>query len=240
MSPDMSNSGNDNRARIMADVRRGLRRGELSSEVKARLQARLQGSKNNLIPARADRPHDEQVKLFIEMAEGVQASVARVGGAGDVPGAVADYLAQNNLTSDIVMAPDATLDAYPWAERPLLHLERRKAVGADQVSITAAEMAFAETGTLMLTSDTARPSTLNFLPDSHVVILRADQITGAYEEGWKHLRAQGGQGTQGSEDGFMPRTVNLVTGPSRTGDIEQTMQLGAHGPRRLHIIIVEK
>ena len=101
-------------------------------------------------------------------------------------------------------------------------------------------MAFAETGTLMLTSDTARPSTLNFLPDSHIVILRADQITGAYEEGWKHLRAQGGQGTQGSEDGFMPRTVNLVTGPSRTGDIEQTMQLGAHGPRRLHIIIVEK
>jgi hypothetical protein len=35
----------------------------------------------------------------------------------------------------------------------------------------------------------------------------------------------------------MPRTVNLITGPSRTGDIEQTIELGAHGPRRLHIIL---
>jgi L-lactate dehydrogenase complex protein LldG len=37
----------------------------------------------------------------------------------------------------------------------------------------------------------------------------------------------------------LPRTVNLITGPSRTGDIEQRIQLGAHGPRRLHIVLVE-
>ena len=94
-------------------------------------------------------------------------------------------------------------------------------------------MAFAETGTLMLTSDAARPSTLNFLPENHIVVLRVEQITGAYEEGWRFLRAAGGNGT------VMPRTVNLITGPSRTGDIEQRIQLGAHGPRRLHIIIVD-
>ena len=75
---------------------------------------------------------------------------------------------------------------------------------------------------------------LNFLPVNHIVVLRAEQITGAYEEGWRRLRADG-------EDGaFMPRTVNLITGPSRTGDIEQRLQLGAHGPRRLHIIIVDQ
>ncbi|MBT3628899.1 MAG: lactate utilization protein [Rhodospirillaceae bacterium] len=218
------------RERILGDVRRALGRGELSEQAKAGLETRLKSGKANLIPARSDKPHDAQVDLFAEMAEGVQASVARVPDGSDVPGAVADYLAQNNLPSDIVMAPDENLDAYPWAERPLLRMRRGKAEGADQVSITAAEMAFAETGTLMLTSDAARPSTLNFLPENHIVVLRAEQITGAYEEGWKRLRSQ---------DANMPRTVNLITGPSRTGDIEQTIQLGAHGPRRLHIIIVE-
>lgn len=218
------------RERILGDVRRALGRGELSEQAKAGLETRLKSGKANLIPARSDKPHDAQVDLFAEMAEGVQASVARVPDGSDVPGAVADYLAQNNLPSDIVMAPDENLDAYPWAERPLLRMRRGKAEGADQVSITAAEMAFAETGTLMLTSDAARPSTLNFLPENHIVVLRAEQITGAYEEGWKRLRGAGEK---------MPRTVNLITGPSRTGDIEQTIQLGAHGPRRLHIIIVE-
>jgi L-lactate dehydrogenase complex protein LldG len=218
------------RERILGDVRRALGRGELSEQAKAGLETRLKSGKANLIPARSDKPHDAQIDLFAEMAEGVQASVARVPDGSDVPGAVADYLAQNNLPSDIVMAPDENLDAYPWAERPLLRMRRGKAEGADQVSITAAEMAFAETGTLMLTSDAARPSTLNFLPENHIVVLRAEQITGAYEEGWKRLRGAGEK---------MPRTVNLITGPSRTGDIEQTIQLGAHGPRRLHIIIVE-
>ena len=222
------------RERIMADVRSALGRGELPAETKAALEARLNSGKSNLIPARSDKPHDAQIALFAEMAEGVQASVTRVSDDSDVPGAVADYLAQNNLPSDIVMAPDERLDAYPWAARPLLNFRRGKAEGADQVSITAAEMAFAETGTVMLTSDAARPSSLNFLPENHIIVLRAEHITGAYEEGWKHLRAQG------TENDYMPRTVNLVTGPSRTGDIEQTIQLGAHGPRRLHIIIVGK
>ena len=97
-------------------------------------------------------------------------------------------------------------------------------------------MGFAETGTLMMTSGPDHPSTLNFLPETHIVVLPAERIGGAYEEGWAHLRAEGGPDADAS---FMPRTVNLVTGPSRTADIEQTIALGAHGPRRLHIVIVE-
>ena len=225
-------SGNG-RSRILGALRRGLGRDELPASAREKLETRLADPKANLIPARGDKPHGEQVALFAEMAEGVQASVARVADATGVPGAVTDYLAQNNLPSDIVMAPDAALDSYPWADRPMLNLRRGRAEDADQVSVTGAAMAFAETGTLMLTADAARPSTLNFLPENHIVVLRAEQITGAYEEGWQSLRAAGGNG------GFMPRTVNLVTGPSRTGDIEQRMQLGAHGPRRLHIIIVD-
>jgi L-lactate dehydrogenase complex protein LldG len=60
-------------------------------------------------------------------------------------------------------------------------------------------------------------------------VLRASEVVAAYEDGWDRLR----------RTGVMPRTVNFITGPSRTGDIEQRIQLGAHGPRRLHIVLVE-
>lgn len=221
----------DGRARIMQSLRRGLKRDELSAENRAELAARLAKPKSNLVPARSNKAADARVALFTKMAESVHASVVRVPNSSQVPGAVVDYLADNNLPSDCVMAPDKTLDVYPWLKCPLLNIRRGKAADADQVSVTGAEMGFAETGTLMLTSDATRPSTLNFLPENHIVVLRANKIAGGYEEGWRQLRQKGG-------GGFMPRTVNMITGPSRTGDIEQTMQLGAHGPRRLHIIIV--
>ena len=82
----------------------------------------------------------------------------------------------------------------------------------------------------MLLSGPDHPTTLNFLPDTHIVVLRASQVVGPYEDAWARLRAAATA---------MPRTVNFVTGPSRTADIEQTIQLGAHGPRRLHIVLID-
>ena len=89
----------------------------------------------------------------------------------------------------------------------------------------------AETGTLILVSGAENPTTLNFLPDNHIVVVNAKDIAGDYETVWQNLRRAYGKGQ-------MPRTVNMVTGPSRSGDIEQTILLGAHGPRSLHIIVV--
>jgi L-lactate dehydrogenase complex protein LldG len=86
----------------------------------------------------------------------------------------------------------------------------------------------------MLISGEATPTTLNFLPDTHIVLLRASQVVAAYEDGWDLLRQRPGDGPH-----RLPRTVNFITGPSRTGDIEQKIELGAHGPRRLHVILVD-
>jgi L-lactate dehydrogenase complex protein LldG len=82
----------------------------------------------------------------------------------------------------------------------------------------------------MMLSGPEHPTTLNMMPDTHIVVLRADQVVGSYEDGWDAVRRR---------DKEMPRTVNFITGPSRTGDIEQTLQLGAHGPRRLHILLID-
>jgi L-lactate dehydrogenase complex protein LldG len=93
----------------------------------------------------------------------------------------------------------------------------------------------------MLTSGTTGPTTLNFLPETHIVVLAARDVAGCYEDAWDRLRAAHSEtGNRKTGDGAaLPRTVNLITGPSRTADIEQTIQLGAHGPRRLCIVLVD-
>ncbi|MBZ4193203.1 MAG: LUD domain-containing protein [Candidatus Contendobacter sp.] len=216
------------REQILATVRRGLQRGPLGEARRAELEARLAHPPRHLLPARAQGYHSEQVALLIKMAEYALATVDQVARMDDVPAAVAAFLARERLPTAVVMAPDAELAALPWENQPLLRIERRAARDGDKVSVTAAFAGIAETGTLMLRSGPDRPTTLNFLPDIHIVLLPAERIVGSYEDGWDLLRATGEA---------MPRTVNYITGPSRSGDIEQTMQLGAHGPLRLHIVL---
>ena len=216
---------------ILAGIRRALRRGPVPADVASGLVERVAAHRRNLIPARAaalDRA--ARIDLFVAMAEEVQTTVARVAANAAVPAEVARYLAAENLPAELVMAPDPALDAVPWDTRPLLAIRRGRAEAGDAVSLTPCVAAIAETGTLMLVSGSDTPTTLNFLPDTHIVVLRAGQVVASYEDGWDLVRAAQA----------WPRTVNLITGPSRTGDIEQRIQLGAHGPRRLHIVLVDE
>jgi L-lactate dehydrogenase complex protein LldG len=231
------------REQILGGIRTSLKRGAVSADQAATLNQRMTRPQRNLIPARTTSLDAAgKVDLFLRMAEEVQTTVSRVAKAAAVPEAVADYLAQHNLPAEVVMAPDPALDAYPWDARPLLGIRRGKAEDKDAVSITGAFAGIAETGTLMLVSGPQTPTTLNLMPDTHIVVLRADQVVGPYEDAWDRLRArqQGKGGLPLVQDWILPRTVNFITGPSRTGDIEQKIQLGAHGPRRLHIVLVEE
>jgi L-lactate dehydrogenase complex protein LldG len=226
---------NSARDDILAGIRRGLGRGPVRAETAAALAERVAAHRRNLVPARAARlDRTGRGDLFVAMAEEVQTTVARVASPDDVPGEVARYLAAENLPAELVMAPDPSLAAIPWDQRPLLQIRRGQAEAGDAVSLTPCLAAVAETGTLLLTSGPATPTTLNFLPDTHIVVLHAGQVVASYEDGWDLLRARADGGPES-----WPRTVNLITGPSRTGDIEQRIQLGAHGPRRLHVVLVE-
>jgi L-lactate dehydrogenase complex protein LldG len=215
---------------MLEAVRRSLRRGPLPADQAALLRTRLAQHPRQVIPARSRLPHSEQVALFAANVEKEFGSVARVPDLDAVPEAVAGYLAAQNLPTDIVMAPHPELQAIDWATRPLLRLREGFAEASDMVSLQHAFAGIAETGTLMLPSAPQRPTTLNLLTDTEIVLLRTSRLVGAYEEAWDQLRAELGE---------MPRNVMLVTGPSRSADIEQTLELGAHGPRRLHVLLVE-
>ncbi len=219
---------------ILGGIRRSLGRAAGDGATAAAVAERVATHRRNLIPARAGTLDAAgRVDLFIKMAEAVQTTVARVADAGDIPAEIARYLAAENLPAELRLAPDAALDALPWHERPLLQVRRGRAEPGDAVSLTPCLAAVAETGTLMLTSGETTPTTLNFLPDTHIVVVRTGQVVASYEDGWDLLRAQSADKLWG-----LPRTVNFITGPSRTGDIEQRIELGAHGPRRLHVIVV--
>jgi L-lactate dehydrogenase complex protein LldG len=221
------------RASILGAIAGGLNRTADGGAGEKAVADRLGRHARNLIPSRGDRGRGGRADLFEEQISAVDATVDRVDVTADVPGALAAFLRDRNLPASLVRAPDARLDAVPWADQPQLDIRAGKAEPADEVSVTGAFGAIAETGTLMLTSGPQTPTTLNFLPETHVVVLWADQIAGNYESQWDALRARHGEGK-------MPRTVNFITGPSRSADIEQTLQLGAHGPRRLHVIIVDE
>ena len=215
---------------VLGAIRRGLRRGPLPPDQAAMLRERLAEHPRQLQPAIARGDRAALRTRFIANVEREFGTIVLLAGLEAVPAAIADYLASQNQPTSLVMAPHPELRAIPWSERPLLSVREGRAEASDAVGLQHAFAGVAETGTLMLPSGPDRPTTINLLPDTAMVLLRASRLVGAYEDAWDRLRA---------EMGGMSRNVMLVTGPSRSADIEQTLELGAHGPRRLHILLVE-
>lgn len=220
------------RETILGAVRRSLKRAPGDGAVET-VEARLSGKPRGPIPERAQLPPREQVALFQEQTEAVQTTVDVLSDLAEVPKAVAAFLSSQNLPQSVRVAPESSLSALPWKDNaPLLEVGFGRAQPADTASVTPVFAGIAETGTLMLRSGPESPVTLNFLPETHIAVVYASQIVGSYEDAWQRFREAG-------HDGQLPRTVNFITGPSRTGDIEQKILLGAHGPKRLHLLLID-
>jgi L-lactate dehydrogenase complex protein LldG len=169
----------------------------------------------------------ETLPRFRERCIAMMSTVDAVDALADVPRAVASYLIQKNLPTSGACWPEfAQLD---WAGAGL-GVEARPSHGEDKLGITGAFCALAENGTLMLLSGENTHATTSLLPENHVAIVAASRIVRTMEDGWDLLRR---------ERGGLPRQVNFVSGPSRTADIEMTLVLGAHGPFRVHVIVVD-
>jgi len=223
----MTNARDD----IFANLRRSLGVTGTERIRAAEAEERLAETPAGVIPARGQLDAAGRLALFKAMAEAASATVAEVESPQDVPQAVAAYLRDHNLPATLRMGADERLAAMPWAETSL-DIAHGRSDGHDLNAISHAFGAVAETGTLVMTSGAANPTTLNFLPDNHIVVLSAADVGGDLESVWPKLRQALGKGA-------MPRALNMITGPSRSADIEQTLFLGAHGPRSLHIVLVK-
>jgi L-lactate dehydrogenase complex protein LldG len=212
---------------ILGRVREGLQRnGGNAATAREEMLASLSNRAHGPKPAFDGTPKD-LLERFRLKSEKQSSTVDVVANASDVPGAVARYLAAMDLPRSAVVWPSlANLD---WGGAGLA-VEMRGARDADLVGITGCFCAVAETGSLMLCSSADTPSTVSLLPETHIAVVPAARILPYMEDAWALAR---------SELGKLPRAVNFISGPSRTGDIELTIVLGAHGPYRVHLVIVE-
>jgi L-lactate dehydrogenase complex protein LldG len=217
------------RQAIIGAIQRGLKRGPLPADQLYMLQARMAAHPRHIVPQRGQLPAEERVRLFTHYVEREFGTVARLPDLAAVPAAIALYLAQQNLAPVLVASKHPVLQAIPFAQVPLLSVRFGSCGARDAVALQHGFAGIAETGTLMLPSGAARPVLNNLLPDHAIVLLHAANIVASYEDAFDLLRAEGG----------LPRNVMLVTGPSRSADIEQVLELGAHGPRRLHVLIID-
>ena len=165
------------------------------------------------------------IERFVTKMIEKSATVQRLTSLAEVGPAVAAYLTALQAGPRLCVSP--VLGDIDWPSG--LHAEYRAAVREDESSVTPCFAAVAESGGIVTLSGPQTPSSLNFVPDNHVVIVHESQVLAHFEDVWSQWRASGLP---------MPRTVNMISGPSRTADIEQTIQLGAHGPRRLHILLL--
>ena len=206
---------------ILGRVRQGVGKGDFAARraaAEATLQARTLGPQPLI--------QGELLERFVRKAESLASTLQRVGDWAAVPSAVARYLAAQGLPSEVVVSPD--LADLNWMDCGL-QVAARAAVDVDQTGITACFCAIAETGTLLLLSGAQTPASVSLLPETHIALVPAERIVATMEEAFALCRA---------ERGVLPRAVNFISGPSRTGDIEQTIVLGAHGPCRVHLVVI--
>lgn len=222
---------------VLGRVRQALGKTRADPAALAEAQAYIDAHARGPVPAfDADR-----VSRFIRRAGDMESTVARVAERNDIPAAVAGYLSKLSTLSGLEPASSPgvgrSLRGVCWPEfadldwaRSGLNVEVRPTIGDDLLGITGVFCAIAETGTLVVVAGGETPSATTLLPETHVAIVPASRIVDTMEDAFALIRL---------ELGRVPRAINLISGPSRTGDIEQTIVLGAHGPFRVHILVVD-
>ena len=213
------------RERILARIRARQGKSPVATEAeRAAARAQIQARPASVRP----RMDWEPLARFRERAQGLASTVDDVETLAAVPAAVARYLEASGLPRVAVCWKE--LNALDWSGAGM-QVEARAARDTDLIGITGAFCAIAETGTLMTVSGRDTPPTVSLLAETHVAVVNASRIVRGMEEAWQLVR---------SELGRLPRAVNFISGPSRSADIEQTVTLGAHGPYRVHIIVVAR
>ena len=234
-SSDSSSTANDAASRrkaMLERIRTGLDDGTPMQVRRAAVTQRLDGNQApHLVLQRAKQDAAGLQALFTQHLVGQTAIVLNVAASSDIPAAIAGYLRGQNLALRLRMGADERLAQLPWHAEPTLVREQGHARADDEVGLSHAFAGVAETGTLVMASGPANPVTLNYLPETHIIVVRAQEIAGTYEAAFDRVRAHLGPG-------IMPRTLNFISGPSRTADIGGRLVVGAHGPRRLCVIIV--
>lgn len=174
---------------------------------------------------RAPKTKGDLTESFVEKLSAQYADVRVLDSMSDVPDAIADILRGRNMAAQVHVSPEGEL-----ASLALSNVEvKREPPGQFDAAVAFASFAIAETGTLAYAAGKGNPASWHFRPLLEIAIVHAGAVVAELEDVLASLNKTGG----------LPPTLNLVSGPSRTGDIEQTMELGAHGPKELAVLVLK-
>ena len=218
------------RTAILSRIRSGLGAEAQAPGRRETVADRLAEPERQLTPQRALLPKPELRAQFAQFLKAQFAEVIEVDAPGAIPEAIAGYLRQGNLPARLRHGSDPFFATLPWGEAPGLEHLSGRAEGDDIVGLSRAVAGAAETGTLVLASGADNPVTLAFVPEVHIVLVAAEDIIGPYEDAFNLVRQRCGRRE-------MPRTLNLISGASRTADIGGKIVIGAHGPKQLCVIV---
>jgi len=215
---------------VLARVRSALGKKDDRTDARAAAEAYIARHAQGPRPAMPD----DLVERFLSRATDMESTVERVADRAAIPAAVVRYIDALVLPRELEIQRSKSGVCWPefadldWRGAGLT-IEPRPTIGQDRLGITGTFCAVAETGTLALITGAQTPTASALLVDTHVAVVKSDRIVSGMEEAFGMIR---------SERGRLPRAVNFISGPSRTGDIEQTIVLGAHGPFRVHILVL--
>jgi L-lactate utilization protein LutC len=215
---------NPHREQVLARIREALGRNDEDSAGLDAARDRIRRHSRQIEPAFTE----PLARRFRDKLVAAYATVVSVESLPLAASEIERYLSDSGAGNRLLVSGDDLIRQIDWPDS--IEWQQRAANGDDRVSVTSALCGIAETGTLMLVSGEQNPTSLNFLPDYHIAVLRTDQLVPRMEDAWDKLRVSFAQ---------MPRTVNFISGPSKTADVEQTVEYGAHGPRCLHVVVVD-
>jgi L-lactate dehydrogenase complex protein LldG len=193
----------------------------------------------------------ENLERFTREFERVGGVLHRVGEAREVPDTIARIAGERQAGSLVAWHGDAlgldlvgplgarglTTSAAPDAEVPADERARRRALAAvADLGVTGVDLAIAETGTLVVVSGAGRPRSASLLPPCHVAVFDRDTLVTSLLQAGLVLEAW----HEGAPPDWRGASINFITGPSRTADIELTLTRGVHGPKEVHAVFVEQ
>jgi L-lactate dehydrogenase complex protein LldG len=229
---EVSAARETNRA-VLDDVRRAL------------------GRRTTLLPPPLERfvepadPADlaELIERFTREATAVRAQIHRLPGhrrlaekiieicanqAGEIALSGAALLDQTDLPGALAARGLATINGDRTDHEQLVARLASCCVG-----VTGADYAIAETGTIVLTSDEQDALLVSLIPPLHIAVVRSGQMVATIDEAISRIGRERAGRTNPT------RSVTLITGPSRTSDVELVLSIGVHGPKELHVIILD-
>ena len=172
----------------------------------------------------------------IDMVPAVVARIAREGEARELVAWHASALGAD-LTPALEaqgLAVHQMPDVEPTAEDERARL--RASAARAGLGLTGVDLAIAETGTLVLVSGAGRARSTSLLPPCHVAVFDRTALVESLRQVGVFLEAWHGDGVPPARGA----SINFITGPSRTADIELTLTRGVHGPKEVHAIFVEQ